>query len=515
MPLSIRDTIRRLPTLFAFLVLGGVLAYGHHNHWKAPSFAALTGKVTSTEDAWCESHQVPEALCIECDDSLTPKIERTGFCREHGVHDCVIHHPELSQTLTSPHLPRYDTVQALASRHRNENNSRNTLHASRVQLVSRDAADRLGIEVAVVQEKPMIEFLSAPGEIQFDPSRIGHLSSRAPGTIHKVLKSIGDRVRAGEMLALVDAASVGKLKSDYLQSVVQLQLRTNTLQRLTSISQSGALPQKAWIEAESALQEAEVALVAARQAIVNLGFEIPNDWNSVPATELSDRLRFLGLPETILADLPQGTKTANLLPLITPYDGMILSSDMVTGEVVDSGKVLATVCDPDRMWLVLRVRQEDMPWVALGQHVRFRSDDQLQRADGKIQWISPTVDEATRTVEVRVALDASHAGLRDKMFGTGRILLREEPNAVVVPNQAIQTTHDATFVFVRDRHYFDDDAPKFFHVRQVRIGAQDDSHTELLAGVLPGEIVATQGSYMLLSQLLRSHLGAGCGCHDH
>jgi len=51
-------------------------------------------------------------------------------------------------------------------------------------------------------------------------------------------------------------------------------------------------------------------------------------------------------------------------------------------------------------------------------------------------------------------------------------------------------------------------------MRQVRIGARDDRYVELLAGVLPGEVVATKGSPALLAQLLRSSLGAGCGCHE-
>jgi cobalt-zinc-cadmium efflux system membrane fusion protein len=116
---------------------------------------------------------------------------------------------------------------------------------------------------------------------------------------------------------------------------------------------------------------------------------------------------------------------------------------------------------------------------------------------------------------VRVTLENQEGRLRDKTFGTGRIVLREEPNAIVVPREAVQSTNDANFVFVRDRDYLSDDAPKVFHVRQVRIGARDDHYVELLAGVLPGEVIATKGSPVLLAQLLRSNLGAGCGCHEH
>jgi cobalt-zinc-cadmium efflux system membrane fusion protein len=79
----------------------------------------------------------------------------------------------------------------------------------------------------------------------------------------------------------------------------------------------------------------------------------------------------------------------------------------------------------------------------------------------------------------------------------------------------VQTSGDANFVFVRDKDYLKEGAPKAFHVRQVRLGAQDDEYAELLAGALPGEVVASEGSSVIMAQLLRSNLGAGCGCHGH
>jgi cobalt-zinc-cadmium efflux system membrane fusion protein len=464
---------------------------------------------------WCESHRVPESECIECREELLPKSEPMGFCREHGVAECVIHHPELAQTKDPALLPKYDTVAAISVMERPENNSRNAMHASRVQLASTASFDKLGIAVDVVQEMPMIDAIEAHGELQFDPTRIGHLSSRSPGTVFLVLRTVGERVRAGDILALIDAAQVGKAKSDYLQAVVQLQLRNRTSERLKSISSSGVLPQKSWIEAESSLQQAEVDLVSARQALINLGFEVPSEWDSHPTSELSDELRFLGVPSHLTDSLPSGTKTANLVPIVSPYDGVVLSSDVVAGEVVEPSRVLFTVCDPERMWLVLQTRQEDTRLVRPGLPVRFRSDDGQHEAMGEVNWVSPTVDEQTRTVEVRVILSNESQTLREKTFGTGQIILREELNAIVVPKDAVQSTLDANFVFVRDKDYFQPDSPKFFHVRQVRLGARSETHTELLAGALPGEVVATKGSNVLLSQLLRSHLGAGCGCHDH
>jgi membrane fusion protein, heavy metal efflux system len=146
--------------------------------------------------------------------------------------------------------------------------------------------------------------------------------------------------------------------------------------------------------------------------------------------------------------------------------------------------------------------------------VRFQPDDGNRPVSGEVAWISPAVDEQTRTLQARVTVENTDGALRDKTFGAGSIVLREEPAAIVVPAAAVQSMTDAQFVFVRDKNYLKPDAPKIFHVRQVRTGARDGEYVELLAGALPGEVVAAKGSAVLMAQLLRSNLGAGCGCYD-
>jgi cobalt-zinc-cadmium efflux system membrane fusion protein len=64
-------------------------------------------------------------------------------------------------------------------------------------------------------------------------------------------------------------------------------------------------------------------------------------------------------------------------------------------------------------------------------------------------------------------------------------------------------------VFVRDKNFLHEGAPKVFHVRKVRPGARDDKYTEIIAGVLPGEVVATKGSGTLRGELLKNNLGEG------
>lgn len=499
---------RGLPNLIVFALLGAVFFFGHHTGWKMPKLAEMfTGETAAPED-WCSDHLVRESKCVECREGLLPRQPEFGFCREHGVAECVICHPELAQVTGQPRLPAYDTTKALGVMSRSQNNSRNQLHLRRVQFDTAASAERAGVDVDVVFERKMTDAVTANGEIQFDPTRVAHLSSRAPGTVTQVYRIVGDEVAPGDVLALVDVAAVGRAKSDLLQAIVERALHRTRYERLkgAGIGVAGITV----TEAKSALEEAEVACISARQALMNLGLEVPENFKKTDPQEIAAELRYLGIPKSVLESLPEGTKSANLIAVRAPYEGVIVNCDSVVGEVVDPQDVLFTVADPRRMWLVLAVPQEDARYVHKDLKVDFRTDDGSAEASGRISWVSPTVDERTRTLQARVVLANPKGELRDKTFGTGRIVLREEPRAVVVPREAVQSTGDATFVFVRDRDYLKPDAPKVFHVRQVRTGARDADYVELLAGALPGEVVATKGSPVILAQLLRSNLGEGC-----
>ncbi|HZZ82206.1 MAG TPA: efflux RND transporter periplasmic adaptor subunit [Gemmataceae bacterium] len=495
-----------------FSTLAAMLYIGHHNGWKLPTLSELRGTASQERDDWCSEHLVPGSSCVECKADLLPKSLEFGFCRRHGVAECVIDHPELAQLSGEPESLKYDTAAALELMARPENNSKSTLHKQRVQFPSSESAAKFGLDVDVVGERSMSDVIAANGELTFDPTRVAHLSSRVDGTVAAVLKVIGEEVRAGDVLLIVDSARVGEGKSALLRAIVERGLRQSTAQRLRSLASEKLVTAKALAEAEAALKEAEISIASARQALVNFGFDVPEAIDEDELEQLEDELRFLGLPRACIEALPSGAGSMNLIPVRAPYEGVVITSDVVAGEVVETTKALLTVADPRRLWLLLNVRQEDAKYVSLGLPVRFISDDGSQQTDGHISWINPSIDARTRTLEVRVVVNNADGRLRGHTFGSGAIVLREEPNAVVVPVEAVQSTNDAHFVFVRDKDYLKEGSFKIFHVRQVRLGAHDGGYVELLAGALPGEVVATKGSAAILAQLLRSNLGAGCDC---
>jgi cobalt-zinc-cadmium efflux system membrane fusion protein len=166
------------------------------------------------------------------------------------------------------------------------------------------------------------------------------------------------------------------------------------------------------------------------------------------------------------------------------------------------------------MWLTLDVRQDDAKYLALGQPVLFRPSDSKTEPEikGSLAWISTEADDQTRTVKVRVNLPNAEGRLRANTFGTGRIVLREEARSIVVPSEAVHWDGGCYVVFVRDKDFLKKDSPKIFHVRSVRPGVKERDTTEIIAGLLPGEVIASKNSVVLEAQLLKTNLGAGCGC---
>ena len=504
---------RTVPTL---LVMGGLAAlgwWGHHTGWTMPKFSVLAGNGQAEKDDWCAEHAVAESVCVECRPDLFPKGKEFGWCTEHGNPECSLEHPEVAQLKVKPQVSPDDLARAqraLAFAPRPENSSKCKLHLRRIQFASKEAAAKAGVEVEPVWEAPIIESVSAHGEVTYDPTRVARLSARVPGTLWRVTKQVGDRVQQGEILALVDAAEVGKAKAEFLQALVQVDLKQQTLTNFRAAT--GAVPERTVQEAEAALQETQIRLLTAQQALVNLGLPIQaDDFKGLRSEEIAARVRFLGLPEAITKPLDPKTTTGNLLPLKAPLDGVVVAREAVAGEVVDTAKVLFVVADFRQMWLTLNVRQEDTKKLSLGQPVRFHVDGRADDVQGTIAWISSSVDEKTRTVKVRADLANAEGLLRSNTFGTGRIILREEKKAVVVPNDAIQWEGDCHVVFVRDKNYDPQKADSLmvFHVRKVRPGARNDQYTEIAAGVLPNELVASKGSGVLRSELLKNNLGAG------
>ncbi len=535
----LHTSARKAPTLLVLAAMAVVGYFGHTWGWKAPKLSAIWSRSAAPpKEDWCESHNVPDSRCIACHPELGgadvkdwckehgvpesqctvchPEILTKGvasdWCREHGLPEsgCTLCHPEIAVKGEPPPRGAAATVSLEPGVKPATNPLTCQSHALRVQFASADALRKVGVQLEAVQERPMAASITAPGEITYDSTRLARVSSRLAGIVWRVEKEIGNPVRKGEVLALVDAAEVGRAKAEFLQGLSLLDLKEKTLKRIQTSTESGLRTRAELEEAEAALRDAKIRLLAAQQTLANLG--LPNrhepirydDLRSLPPDQLVDRMRLLGLPESLATTVEPATATANLLPLLSPLEGVVISREVVAGEVVEPGVSLFVVADPRRVWARIDVRLEDAPRIALGQPVQFRPDGIPDAvAAGTVSWISTAVDEKTRTVGVRADIENPEGRLLASTFGKARITIREAPNAIAVPSEAVHWEGCCHIVFVRL-------AGEIFQTRKVRLGAKGGGFTEILAGVLPGEVVVTAGSHVLKSEILKSRLGAGC-----
>ena len=490
---------RRIPTIVALAALVGIGYWGHHSGWKIPKFSELSGDRPAETVAWCTDHGVPEELCVACNANLMPKGKLHGWCSEHGVAECVLHHPEIAQLHDVYQVSPADlsaAARALALRPRGENNQACKLHLRRIQFASQEAVAKAGIETCLAQRRPIVETLMANGEATYNPTRVTRLASRTFGTVWCVKKQVGDQVRENDVLALVDSADISRAKAELLQAMAQRELANQIHTRLVGLQ--NVVPGRRLQEVEAEQATANAATGKAIQTLINLGLPISSaDVLAMSATQLGRDIQFLGLNHDDVAGLDPQRATANLVPLMAPQDGSMLECHVVAGEVVDTSRTLFMVVDNRSMWLTLSVPMEDVRYVQLGQRVLFCADGDVDTHAGVINWISTGADPETRTVAVRAEVPNPEGHLRSETFGAGQIVLREAPEAIVVPTEAVHSEGCCHVVFVRDRDVLEQDAYQVFHTRMVRPGVTQEDYTELIAGVLPGEAVVTKGGAVL------------------
>ncbi len=514
---------RVLTTIFALVVtlgfVAGLVGLGRATGWRLPKASALRGETRVEFDDWCEEHGVPESTCVECNADLLPRGLAYGWCKIHGISECPLCHPEVAQLATVQVVTdaeREVAARSLAFAPRTDNDSKCKKHLRRIQLASDEMATRLGLTFTQVGRGRIEDVIRVPGEVVHDPTRIARVAPRSAGTVWRVERLAGQKVRRGDLLALIDSAEVGKAKAEFQQALVQLDLRSETLAKLRPMAGT-TVAVKDVQAAAAAVEEAEVRLFSAEETLDSLGLPLKaGDVLGLKPADLATRLQFLGLPEVLGKELTDRVTSSNLLPIIAPLDGFVVSAWAVKDEAADPAKPMFVVADTGKMRLTIHVRPDDAERIKPGQPVRFQHAGHTGRNkwdSGTVVWVSPTADEKTRTVPIRVDLPNPSDRHAANTFGTAEVVLREEPNAVVVPGGAVHWDGCCHVVFVRDRDYEKSGSPKVVHVRKVRPGAENVAATgpmtEIVAGLLPGEWVAVTNSGVFRSELLKYDLGAG------
>ena len=383
----------------------------------------------------------------------------------------------------------------------------------RIEFQSREMLDRTGIELIPVQRRPMVSELLVNGVVQYDARRTAELSARVSGSVWRVEKHLGDTVHEGDVLLVVESRDVGRLKAEFLNAMVAFEARREQFEILQGVQ--GAVLGRQLREAISDLREARNHLTIAEQGLVNLGLRVSiADYMGLDDDARATKLRTVGIAPELLEGIDPLEVSSNLLPLCSPFAGVVIGRDAVVGEFVEAGEPIFDVTDVSTMWVILNVAKEDAAKVALGQPIRFFPDGSTAEFPSRISWISTDVNSETRTLQVRAEIHsaAPHAqgtdgevALKANTFGSGFIELDRHEDAVVVPRDSVQWDGREWVVFVPA-------GDLGFEPRAVSLGLAEGNRVEILddfGANGPPESVVGQGSHVLKSQVVLERLERG------
>ncbi|MCW8129739.1 MAG: efflux RND transporter periplasmic adaptor subunit [Planctomycetota bacterium] len=497
---------------------------------------------------WCKEHGLPESKCTICHPDLLAGGS-AEWCPEHGLPEksCTLCHPEIAVKGKAPASAIEAQVKSSLPGTAPKDPKSCQTHNLRVQFASPAAVRKAGISCGPVYERPMSSYVSVSGETAYDQTRLARVSPKVSGTAFRMQAELGSNVHAGDILGFVDSAEVGRLKGEFLQALATVsakerlltslrstidegqrlvELKAKYLDRVRTAAKESLVAQATVQDAESSLSDAHlqvlnakvvegeaiagledghIQLLKTRQALANLGLRLSiEEMQGLSREEREKRVRLLGVPTTFLKLLPQGVEVGNLIPLMAPFDGVVIERDAVEGEAIDPSRPVFVLADVTKMWLMMEVKQEEAGALSLGQKVVFKTDAAgAETISGELSWISTAADEKTRTVRARAVFENAEGRVRAGTFGSGKITVRESEKATAVLSEAIHWEGCCYVVFVR----LTDD---IFQTRKVKLGSVNGPFTEIRIGVMPGEVVVTTGSHVLKSEILKSALGAGC-----
>jgi cobalt-zinc-cadmium efflux system membrane fusion protein len=315
------------------------------------------------------------------------------------------------------------------------------------------------------------------GEIAADPDRSARLAARIPGRIIDVPVKEGDRVTAGQTVAILESPELARARAALASALARAKSARLNADRLKSLeAKSLASGQEASAaEAEAASLDAEVS--AAKQTLSALG------QGEVEARNGSARVT-----------------------IRTPLAGFVLSRDAVRGQSVDAEHVIAVIGDLDRVYFLGRLFEKDLSRMTVGASAEVRLNAYPSEAfDGKIETIGRQLDPAARTVTARIVVRNHGDLVKVGLFGTARVVVgpAETPvKRVVVPLAAVTRVADKDVVFVLQP---DGD----FELHPVTLGRTAGGRVEVLSGLRAGERVVTEGVFTLKSAVLKSTFGEG------
>lgn len=343
-----------------------------------------------------------------------------------------------------------------------------------------------GIEVAAAGPGKMGRELILPGEIVINTDHMAHIVPRVPGVVREVRKTLGDTVKRGEVMAVIESRELASAKADYLAAMEKASLAEAKFVREETLWKKKISAEMDYLDAKQALAEAKITLRSEEHKLHALGFS-------------HDYLKRL-------SQMPDEEFTR--FEIVAPFDGTVIEKHITRGEVFKDETDVFQIADLSNVWVNVSVYQKDIQSVRKGQAVSISTghDGNPARnpAKAEISFVSPLVKEETRTAFARVILPNPSGQWRPGMFVNVKVTVEEFSVPVMIPKSAIQTMEEKSVIFVEEGDGFEP--------RPVKVGRATNGEVEILSGLSSGERLVVKGAFTMKAQLSKAAFGDG---HAH
>jgi len=256
-----------------------------------------------------------------------------------------------------------------------------------------------------------------------------------------------------------------------------------------------------------------VRVASAAPGVVDVGVELPGEVRANADRIAHLAPRTAGVAREVRRRIGDSVRAGDVLAVIesetlalfelkAAFDGVVIDRHVVPGEAVSRETAAFIVADLSTVWVDVHVYQSALADLHVDQPVRVVGPAGVPAAEGRVSYIAPVVEQATRTASARVVLPNPTGAWRPGLFVSVTVLTPIEA-AVVVPTRALHRFDgEEAVVFVA--------AGDTFVPRAVTLGRTGRTTASVVAGLAPGERYADEGSFLVKAELAKSEAG-----HEH
>jgi len=311
----------------------------------------------------------------------------------------------------------------------------------------------MGVRTATVKRSTLSRNIRTIGRVTYDEQRVARLHPKYDGWVEKLfVDKTGDLIKKGSMLLSIYSPQLVSTQEEYLLA----------------------------LDNAEKLKDSPFADV--REGAASL------------LRSSKERLQLLDVPKHQIDQLTVERKVMKGMHIHSPFDGIVMNIGAREGERITPQTELYMIADLTRVWVIVDLYEDDIPWVRTGDTAKMEVSGIPGRIfTGKVAYIYPYLEAKTRTVKIRLEFGNKGLALKPEMFANVDINSNKRVDAIVVPSEAIVRTGTQEQVFVRR-------SPGQFEPRSVTVGVTSNGQTQIMSGLEQGEIVVTSSQFLLDSE---------------